>query len=74
MYNVISPFCLNIYDMYIYLKTLSGDKSCLVVPGVTVLPGATETVLSLLVGGWWGQGITLAFTRCMMKKKVPVLK
>ena len=23
-----------------------------------------------LVGGWWGQGIACAFTRCMMKKKM----
>ena len=30
---------------------------------------ATETMLSPhLVGGWWGQGITHAFTQCMMKK------
>ena len=32
-----------------------------------VPPWATETVLSPLVGGWWGQGIARAFTRCMMK-------
>ena len=28
---------------------------------------ATETVLSPLVGGWWGQSIAGAFTCCMMK-------
>ena len=55
--------------IYIYLNTLSGGKSCLVAPGVAVPLWATETVLSLLVGDWWGQGITRAFTRCMMKKK-----
>ena len=36
---------------------------------VAVPPWATETVLSLLAGGWWGQGITRAFTHHMMKKK-----
>ena len=55
--------------MYNSLNTLSGGKSCLVAPGVAVPPWATETVLSPLVGGWWGQGIARAFTRCMMKKK-----
>ena len=39
----------------------------MVVPGVAVLPWATETVLSPLVDGWWGQGIARAFTRYIMK-------
>ena len=58
--------------IYIYnsLNTLSGAKSCLAAPGVAVLPWATETVLSPLVGSWWGQGIARAFTRCMMKKNI----
>ena len=57
--------------IYIYnsLNTLSIGKSCLVAPGVAVLPWATETVLSPLVGGWWGQGIARAFTRMMKEKK-----
>ena len=50
--------------LYIYM---SGGKSFLVAPGVAVPSWATETVLSPLVGGWWGQGIARAFTRCMMK-------
>ena len=57
-----------IYRYIFLLNILSGDKSCLVAPGVAVPPWATETVLSPLVGGWWGQSITRAFTRCMMKK------
>ena len=61
-----------IWRIYIYIynsfNTLFGGKSCLVAPGVAVPPWATETVLSPLVGGWWGQGIAHAFTRCMMKK------
>ena len=69
--NVVSA--LNWSGIYIYiynsLNTLSGGKSCLVAPGVAVLPWATKTVLSPLVGSWWGHGITRAFTRCMMKKK-----
>ena len=56
--------------VYIILfNTLSGGKSCLIAPGVAVPPWTTETLLSPLVGGWWGQGIASAFTRCMMKKK-----
>ena len=35
-----------IYRYIFLLNTLSGGKSCLVVPGVVVLPWATETVLS----------------------------
>ena len=53
----------------ILLIILSGGKTCLVIPGVSALPWATQTVLSPLVGGWWGQGIACAFTRCIMKKK-----
>ena len=40
--------------------------SCLVALGVPVQPWAIETVLSALVGDWWGQGIARAFTRCMI--------
>ena len=63
---------IRLVNIYIYnsLNTLPGGKSCLVAPGVAVPPWATETVLSSLVGGWWGQGIACAFTRCMMKKKI----
>ena len=46
--NVMSAFswsCVYI-DIYIFLNTLSGGKSCSVAPGVAVLPWATETVLS----------------------------
>ena len=50
----------------ILLNTLSGGQSYFVVPGMAVLPQATKTVLSPLVGGWWGQGIAHAFTHCMM--------
>ena len=74
--NVVSA--LNWSGVYIYiyiyiynsLNTLSDGKSCLVASGVAVPPWATEIVLSPLVGGWWGQGIARAFTRCMMKKKI----
>ena len=69
-YNVISAFSWSFVYICIYmilLNTLSGRKSCLVAPEVTVPPWATETILSTLVGGWWGQGILRAFTRCMMK-------
>ena len=72
--NVVSA--LNWSGVYIYiynsLNTLSGGKSCLVAPGVAVPPWATETVLSPLVGGWWGQGIARAFTRCIMKKNIDI--
>ena len=33
-------------DFFFFLNTLSGGKSCSVVPGVAVPPWATETVLS----------------------------
>ena len=61
--------------IYIYnsLNTLSGSKSCLVTPEVAVPPGTSETVLSHLVGRWWGQGIACAFTRCMMKKCIIII-
>ena len=59
--------CCHRTGHYNSLNTLSGSKSCLVAPGVAVPPWAIKTVLSLLVGGWWGQGIAHAFTRCMMK-------
>ena len=69
---IISAFIWSGIYIYIYiykilLNTLSSGKSCLVVPGVAVLPWTTETVLSPLVGGWWGQGIARAFTSCMRK-------
>ena len=51
---------------YICILLPSG-KRCLIAPGEVVLIWTIETVLSPLVGGWWGQGITRAFTRCMMK-------
>ena len=56
--------------IYIYnsLNTLSGGKNCFVAPGVAIPLWATETLLSPLVGGWWGHGIASAFTRCTMKK------
>ena len=67
-----SPHIYIYIYIYIYnsLNNLSSGKSCLVAPGVAVPPWATETVLSPLVGGWWGQGIARAFTRCMIKKKL----
>ena len=63
--DLVEGVYIYIYIYIIPLNTLSGDKSCLVAPGVAVQPWATETVLSPLVGGWWGQGIAHAFTRCM---------
>ena len=68
--NVVSALNWSGVCIYIYnsVNTLSGGKSCLVAPGVTVPPWATEIVLSPRVGGWWGQGNARAFTRCMMKK------
>ena len=56
-------------DIYNSFNTLFGRKSCLVAPGVAVPPWATETVILPLAGGWWGQGIARALTRCMMKKE-----
>ena len=53
--------------IYVQFNIVSGGKCCLVVPGVAVPPWATETVLSPLVGGWWGQGIARAFSRTMKK-------
>ena len=51
-YNVISAFNWSGIYIYIYFfKYFSGGKSCLVVPGVVILPRATETVLSPPVGG-----------------------
>ena len=47
MHSVISLKL--IWHIYMFLNTLSGGKSCLVVPGVAVLPRATETVITL---GW----------------------
>ena len=60
----LAYICIYIYHS---LNILSGDKSCLVGPRVAVPPWATETVLSPLDSGWWGQGIARTFTRCMMK-------
>ena len=65
--NVCFKLIWCIYRYIFLLNTRSGGKICLVAPGVVVPPWATETVLSPLVGGWWGQSIARAFTRCMMK-------
>ena len=59
------PFSNTIYIyIYIYiiiLSTVSIGKSYLVASGVAVPTWSTETVLSSLVGGWWGQGNRTCF-------------
>ena len=65
--RIITSMAESIIYIYNSLNTLSSGKSYLVAPGVAVPPWPTETLLSPLVGGWWGQGIARAFTHCMMK-------
>ena len=70
-FNVISA--LNWSGVYIYISIYIYNSFKYPVRWQKLLSSARSgsTALSYwnCVGGWWGQGITHAFTHCMMKKK-----